>query len=152
VVPNPIVEIAAVGDPEESPVEPAVIILLVVLAAAAFGSLVLRFRRSRSEERQQLKWFTYAAALVPLTAAPAGVLPAPLDNLVFAVLTVCLRVASGIAILRYRLYDIDRRDPGRGGAVPAGPPPHPASGGSTVQLAQVRCRQDGGGVQRPLAG
>jgi hypothetical protein len=61
VVPNPI-GVAAVGDPEESPLEPAVIILLVVLAAA-FGSLVLRFRRSRGEKRQQLKWFTYAAAL-----------------------------------------------------------------------------------------
>jgi hypothetical protein len=85
-----------------------VIILLVVLAAAAFGSLVLRFRRSRGEERQQLKWFTYAAALLPLTAVLAGVLAAPLDNLAFAVLTVCLPVASGIAILRYRLYDIDR--------------------------------------------
>jgi hypothetical protein len=107
VVPNPI-GVAAVGNPQESPVEPAVIILLVVLAAAAFGSLVLRFRRSRGEERQQLKWFTYAAALLPLAAAPAGVLPAPLDNLVFAVPTVFLPVASGIAILRYRLYDIDR--------------------------------------------
>ena len=84
------------------------IILLVVLAAAAFGSLVVRFRRSRGEERQQLKWFTYAAALLPLATAPAGVLPAPLDNLVFAVPTVFLPVASGIAILRYRLYDIDR--------------------------------------------
>jgi hypothetical protein len=61
VVPNPI-GVAAVGDPEGSPVEPAVIILLVFLAAA-FGSLVLRFRRSRGEERQQLKWFTYEAAL-----------------------------------------------------------------------------------------
>jgi hypothetical protein len=106
VVPNPI-GVAAVGNPQESPAEPAVIILLVVLAAA-FGSLVVRFRRSRGEERQQLKWFTYAAALLPLATAPAGVLPAPLDNLVFAVPTVFLPVASGIAILRYRLYDIDR--------------------------------------------
>jgi hypothetical protein len=51
VVPNPI-GVAAVGNPQESPAEPAVIILLVVLAAAAFGSLVVRFRRSRGEERQ----------------------------------------------------------------------------------------------------
>jgi hypothetical protein len=107
VIANPI-GVAAVGNPEESPVAPAVIIVLVVLAVAAFGSLVLRFRRSRGEERQQLKWFTYAAALLPLAAALTDVLPAPLDNLVFAVPIVFLPVATGIAILRYRLYDIDR--------------------------------------------
>jgi hypothetical protein len=107
VIANPI-GVAAVGNPQESPVAPAVIIVLVVLAVAAFGSLVLRFRRSRGEERQQLKWFTYAAALLPLAAALTDVLPAPLGNLVFAVPIVFLPVATGIAILRYRLYDIDR--------------------------------------------
>jgi MFS family permease len=106
VIANPI-GVAAVDTPEESTVGPALILLLGVLAAAAFGSLVIRFRRSRGEERQQLKWFTYAAALVPL-AVLADVLPAPVDSLAFAVPVVFLPIAAGIAILRHRLYDIDR--------------------------------------------
>jgi hypothetical protein len=73
----------------------------------AFGSLVLRFRRSRGEERQQLKWFTYAGALVPLTWL-ADVLPALVGDIVSAAPIVFLPAAAGIAILRYRLYDIDR--------------------------------------------
>jgi hypothetical protein len=80
----------------------------VVLTVAAFGSLVLRFRRSRGEERQQLKWFTYAAALLPLVVPLSDILPAPVGNLVLAVPIVFLPVATGVAILRYRLYDIDR--------------------------------------------
>jgi hypothetical protein len=82
----------------------------VLLIAVAFVSLVLRFRRSRGEERQQLKWFTYAGALLPLSLL-GDYLPAPADD-IFGVVTgfviVFLPVAAGIAILRYRLYDIDR--------------------------------------------
>jgi hypothetical protein len=77
--------------------------LLAVSGLAAAGSLVLRFRRSRGEERQQLKWFTYAVALLPVF-----VLPGPGGSLLSAVPLVLLPVAVGIAILRYRLYDIDR--------------------------------------------
>jgi hypothetical protein len=106
VIANPI-GVAATGNLLESPVVPALIILLVVLAAAAFGSLVIRFRRSRGEERQQLKWFTYAAALVPLSVV-GDALPAPVGDLATALPIVFLPVATGIAILRYRLYDIDR--------------------------------------------
>jgi hypothetical protein len=67
---------------------------------------VLRFRRSRGEERQQLKWFTYAGALVPLAVA-GDALPAPVGDLLFAVPVMFLPVATGTAILRYRLYEID---------------------------------------------
>jgi hypothetical protein len=58
-------------------------------------------------ERQQLKWFTYAGALLPL-AVLGDFLPAPVGNLFFAAPIVFLPVAAGIAILRYRLYEIDR--------------------------------------------
>ena len=106
VIANPI-GVAAVGNPEDSLVVPLLISLLVVLAALAFGSLVLRFRRSRGEERQQLKWFTYAGALLPVSVV-GDALPAPLGDLVTAAPIVFLPVATGIAILRHRLYDIDR--------------------------------------------
>jgi hypothetical protein len=94
-------------DPEESTVGAGLFILLVLLIAVAFVSLVVRFRRSRGEERQQLKWFTYAGGLLPL-ALLGDFLPAPVGDLVFGVVIVFLPVAAGIAILRYRLYDIDR--------------------------------------------
>jgi hypothetical protein len=106
VIANPI-GVAAVGNPEESPAIPQLIILLVVLAALAFGSLVMRFRRSHGEERQQLKWFTYAGAVLPLSVV-GDALPAPVGDLVTVVPIVFLPVATGIAILRHRLYDIDR--------------------------------------------
>jgi pheromone shutdown protein TraB len=116
IVANPI-GIAAVGNPEESALGVALLNLIGLLAVMAFGSLVLRFRRSRGEERQQLKWFTYAGALLPLAVllltVPADLLlanflPAAVGELVVAVPIVCLPAAAGIAILRYRLYDIDR--------------------------------------------
>jgi hypothetical protein len=80
------------------------------LIFAAAASLVVRYHRSSDAERQQLKWLAFAAVLIPLwfvTNAP-GEAGAPL---VFAVLDALiiagLPVAAGIAILRYRLYDID---------------------------------------------
>ena len=77
--------------------------LLLLVLAAAILSLVVRFRRSRGVERQQLKWFTYAGALV---------LVAPLSNALIGnvsyVLVLALPAAVGVAVLRYRLYDIDR--------------------------------------------
>jgi hypothetical protein len=103
---NPI-GIAGIENPEESTVGGALLGLMTLSALVAFGSLVLRFRRSRGEERQQLKWFTYAGALVPLTWL-ADVLPAPVGDIVSAAPIVFLPAAAGIAILRYRLYDIDR--------------------------------------------
>jgi hypothetical protein len=107
VIANPI-GVAAVENPEESTVGAALYILLIVLAAVALGSLVIRFRRSRGEERQQLKWFTYAGALLPPLVVLAEFLPNTLGTFVFWVPIVFLPVAAGIAILRYRLYDIDR--------------------------------------------
>jgi hypothetical protein len=107
VVPNPI-GLAGLENPEKSTVGAVLFGLVVVSMVAAVVSLVIRFRRSRGDERQQLKWFACAGALLPLLAiSDIILLPDVFIDLLFAVLTAFLPVAAGIAILRYRLYDID---------------------------------------------
>ncbi len=79
-------------------------------SAVAF---VLRFRRSRGVERQQLKWFALAAIFIGLTVGSAPIVFA-LESLwwlwpvLFITAITSVPVAAGVAILRYRLYDIDR--------------------------------------------
>jgi hypothetical protein len=109
VVRNPI-GLAGVQDPEESAVGAVLFGLLLVCMGAAGLSLVLRFRRSQGVERQQLKWFTYAGALMILSLlATDYLLPHGSNVEVLAGLILALvPIAAGIAILRYRLYDIDR--------------------------------------------
>ena len=88
----------------------AVLLLVIVLCSVA--SLLVRFRRSSGEERQQMKWLTYAVAAAFATLLLVMSLPAAsawyravdsLSNLVLA----GLPVAVGIAVLKYRLYNID---------------------------------------------
>jgi hypothetical protein len=90
-----------------------VISLLGLLAAA--GSVVLRFRRARGVERQQLRWVTVAAALAGLAAAVSlaswamvGPAAQPLWEWAGGIYVALLPLAIGAAILRYRLYDLDR--------------------------------------------
>ena len=76
---------------------------LVVLAgvAAAAASMLLRFRRSRGEERQQLKWL--ALAVVPLLATFVS-----FGNVWVSAIAVAIFVLPiSLAILKYRLYDLD---------------------------------------------
>jgi hypothetical protein len=85
----------------------ALIGLFAVLAAA---SVVVRFRRATGVERQQLKWFTYAAAQLAVFFAIDPVFDLqgrPADALFFLSFAL-VPAAIGIAVLRYRLYDIDR--------------------------------------------
>jgi hypothetical protein len=79
-----------------------------VLFASAV-SLVVRFRRSAGVERQQIKWLAYTVSVIPVWFL---VNPVIVDNpfligAVDALLFAGVPVATGIAILRYRLYDID---------------------------------------------
>ena len=84
----------------------------VVLLAAMIGSvagLAIRFRRSTGVERQQLKWFTYAAIVDVLLLVVWTIIPLnPLAGALSSLLLAFLPMAIAIAILRYRLYDIDR--------------------------------------------
>jgi hypothetical protein len=84
----------------------------------AAASLLLRFRRARGVERQQLRWLALAAALaaavvvVTALALALGLVGDSGDELllgwVSAVVLGLMPLATGAAILRYRLYDLDR--------------------------------------------
>jgi hypothetical protein len=84
--------------------------ILIILGGAA--SLVTRFRRAHGVERQQLRWVALAAALTGAAMLATAVLVAvgelALAGWASVVGTVFLPLAAGAAILRYRLYDLDR--------------------------------------------
>jgi signal transduction histidine kinase len=83
------------------------IVLMIVAAAVGVAAVVVRFTHSSGEERLQLKWFAAAALLVIITIIPSFLT----DRLIFVLLAslalLCLWVAVGIAVLKYRLYGID---------------------------------------------
>jgi hypothetical protein len=89
----------------------SVLVVLVAIVPSAL-SLVFRYRRASGVERQQIKWFAYAAvlfgSLIPLDLLgldePLG---DALWNLINAVASIGIYAAVGVAILRHRLYDID---------------------------------------------
>jgi hypothetical protein len=86
-----------------------------IFGLAAVVSLYVRFRRAGRVERQQIKWFAYAgtvllAGAVLMYAGPDSLAVLWIRQLGFALWIigfVSLPVAIGIAILRYRLYEID---------------------------------------------
>jgi MFS family permease len=87
-------------------VQVAGVLLMFVLGIVSAASLLLRWRRSTGDERQQIKWFAFAAAIVVL----AVILASPLVSIPeeFQVLALpLLPIASAIAIFKYRLYDVD---------------------------------------------
>ena len=90
------------------------VVALLILWAAAGVSLVLRLARSSGDERQQMKWFAYTASIfaVFMVATIAvdlsgHAVPDPWEEYLFVGLILFLALGMAIAILRYRLYDID---------------------------------------------
>jgi len=83
--------------------------LIAATGLAAVASLVFRYRRAGTAERAQLKWLLYAGAVI-VVAALASVLVASsnLQNAISTGAIALVPVAIGIAVMRYRLYDIDR--------------------------------------------
>lgn len=76
------------------------------------ASLIVRFRAAHGELRQQMKWLAFAGAVVAITF-PLGLLvydvwDGALSNVAIMLSVLGLPVSAGIAILRYRLYDVDR--------------------------------------------
>jgi hypothetical protein len=72
---------------------------------AALVSLALRWRRAWGNEREQLKWVAFAAGLALVANIVLQIVQLPGLGLVGVVL---VPVGAAVAILRYRLYDIDR--------------------------------------------
>jgi hypothetical protein len=81
---------------------------LPVAAVAAMAAMIVRFRRARGVERQQLKWLAYAGGVVVVVSAPADTWLGGWPTAAATALLWAIPVAIGVAILRYRLYDIDR--------------------------------------------
>jgi hypothetical protein len=101
----------------------AILALLPLCMLASVGSLVSRYRRAVGEERQQIKWISFAASVVgllyliaivtsflfPSEAWMAAGSPLWLDVVAYAALAsfTGVPIAVGFAVLKYRLYDID---------------------------------------------
>lgn len=77
----------------------------------AVGAPILRYRRGTAIERQQLKWFGSTAALAAAGLIAAVLVPDPYGTLGWVACMIALGfvpIAIGVAIFRYRLYEIDR--------------------------------------------
>jgi MFS family permease len=93
-------------------------LLLAATGLAAVVSLTLRYRHAQAAERAQLKWLVYTGAVVVaallISLGPVGWVMGPgtattdVQNAIASVSVGLVPVAIGIAVMRYRLYDIDR--------------------------------------------
>jgi hypothetical protein len=106
------------GDESPSHVLQVLVVFVAVpmMLLAGLGgviSLFVRFRRARGDERQQIKWFASAATLTLVwiivfgQTTPLRGLPEAIVDLSSLLVIPSIPIATGIAILRYRLYDID---------------------------------------------
>lgn len=96
-----------------SAVEPALNATEIILAVCLLGAvatLVLRLRHAKGDERQQVKWFLYAAAFFPFSfiiVQLGGPELQPVGLLLQLLSITGLVIAEAVAIFKYRLYDID---------------------------------------------
>ena len=88
--------------------------ILPIVVLASIAAMIVRFRRSRRRERLQLKWVAYTAALTATSFLVSFMLPAQVPQVIQDAVFLsgvaafaAIPIAAGVAILRYRLYDID---------------------------------------------
>jgi hypothetical protein len=84
--------------------------LLLGSALASIASLVTRFRHASQMQRQQIKWFAFGGSVLGLTVVVGSALwqVSPVARLLVPASLLLAPASAGIAILKYRLYDIDR--------------------------------------------
>lgn len=88
---------------------------LLIVFALAMATIFVRFRRSRGDERQQMKWLVLVAGAMLLLLIVGNVVPSwagsktaeAVSGVLFVLIFAAFAVAIAVAILRYRLYDID---------------------------------------------
>ena len=93
-------------------------VVVPIVAFLSIGALIAQARRSHGVERQQLKWFGYSAAGMILinfvlanvirTLFPSAFVDKTIGNIAFIIGLSLLPVGTGVAILKYRLYDLER--------------------------------------------
>jgi hypothetical protein len=117
--PGPLVNVGPIqnpfgleGHPWVTTVEFAVIPLLPLCVLASALSLVLRYRRSGGEERQQIRWIAFAASVLGVLFVSGLFVPPEAwfaDLIAYATLgsSTLVPIAIGFAVLKYRLYEID---------------------------------------------
>lgn len=91
------------GDPSWRLVQLAIVAPIL----AALAGTLFRFVRARGVEREQMKWVLYAASLLAIGLIINIIFPNEAINVLVSLISIALPVAVGIAILRYRLWDID---------------------------------------------
>ena len=87
------------------------IVLLIPISISLILAFIVRFRRAHGEERQQIKWVAYGVAVFAFAVIVVSVWPALDGSIVGGVLFLAgftaIPSAMALAILKYRLYDID---------------------------------------------
>jgi signal transduction histidine kinase len=101
-VPNPLYLIR--GAPV---IDPFFAVAFPLAVAIAVWSVVRRFRRSSGQERQQIKWIAFGMLVVGVGIVVSGWMPDPIGSVLGGLSFAILPISIGVAVLRYRLYDLD---------------------------------------------
>jgi hypothetical protein len=107
-LPNPLGLAGRTGAMLEEQLQMLVTFGLPLVTVAASASLIVRFRQARGVQRQQLKWLAYAAGMVILTLVIQDSWLGGWGDAVGNLALWAVPAAIGVAILRHRLYDVDR--------------------------------------------